>query len=499
MERRIFGTESEYGLVFSSDTTRDIRSLRGESLLNRMKELTASLQESLGSAGYASAGEFLGNGGRFYIDRGGHPEYATPECCRVKDLVAHEKAGDRIVQDLTERAGALLAARGRSGTLSIFKNNVDSFGTTYGGHENYLVTPRVTADVVALVPFLVTRQIFTGAGKVGHGDPEEGFSYQLSQRADFIDQVFSDRTSEVRGIINLRKREITNPDQNRRLHLIFGDSNLCEHAIALKIGTTDLVLAVLEEGGLQGMPALVSPVGSLKSISRSMTAPIDLEGRRGTFTALDVQRMYLDRALGFFSGRAESPERKEMLDLWCRTLDGLDKLRISEPTYELEDDPAGLRRRLDWVLKLWLVNRVRHQKGPVMDNRELQLLDFRYHDLNPNAGVQKRCESLGLVDRFCDNGSIGSAVKEPPGDTRAWIRGTIIRSAVGKDLEILVENWERVWISAYHRSDSDSRHPFSRQAGMAKRIDIKLEDPFLADRDSLPERLSSVLDLLDSQ
>jgi proteasome accessory factor A len=499
LERRIFGTESEYGLAFSSGTPSEIRVLEGESLLNRMKTLTPWLLTSLKSSDYPSAGEFLGNGGRFYIDRGGHPEYATPECCTVSDLVAHEKAGDRIVQELTDAAGALLAQEGRPGKLEIFKNNVDSFGTTYGGHENYLVTPKVTADVESLVPFLVTRQIFAGAGKVGRSDANGDFSYQLTQRADFIDRVFSDRTSQVRGIINLRKREIPHPDQNRRLHLIFGDSNMCEYALALKVGCTDLVLALVEEGGLGGMPAMTSPVDSLKAISRSPKAGIALEGRKGTFTALDVQRMYMEKALQFFSSRTETPERRHMLELWGHTLDGLEKLKLSEETLHLEDDPAELRRRLDWVLKLWLVERIRSRKRPAADDRGMLALDLRYHDLNPGTGVQIRCESLGLVDRLCDDATVSAATKEPPCDTRAWLRGTVIRSAAGRNLEVRVENWEQVKISAYHQRSGDSQHPFSRHRRISKRVEIKLEDPFLADRESLLERVSAILDIADPQ
>lgn len=497
MERRIFGTESEYGLAFSSGTPGEIRVLEGESLLNRMKTLTPWLPTSLKSSEYPSAGEFLGNGGRFYIDRGGHPEYATPECCSVRDLVAHEKAGDRIVQELTQAAGALLAQEGRSGKLEIFKNNVDSFGTTYGGHENYLVTPRVTAEVESLVPFLVTRQIFAGAGKVERCEGSGDFSYQLTQRADFIDRVFSDRTSQVRGIINLRKREIPHPEQNRRLHLIFGDSNMCEHTIALKVGSTDLVLALVEEGGLEGMPAMTSPVDSLKAISRSPNVGITLEGRKGTFTALEVQRMYLEKVLQFFSSRTETPERRQMIELWGHSLDGLGKLKLSEKRLHLEDDPAELRRRLDWVLKLWLLERIRGRKRSDADDRAMLALDLRYHDLSPGTGVQLRCESLGLADRLCEDGAIGSATKEPPCDTRAWLRGTVIRSAAGKNVEVRVENWEQVKVSAYHERSGDSRHPFSRHRRISKRIEIKMEDPFLADRESLLERVSSILDIAD--
>jgi proteasome accessory factor A len=461
-------------------------------VLERMKELTPLLVTSLASKGYASAGEFLGNGGRFYIDRGGHPEYATPECRTLKDLVAHEKAGDRILLDLMVGARTLLAAGGKGGNLRVFKNNVDSFGTTYGGHENYLVTPLAMENIRSLVPFLVTRQIFTGSGKVIPQHADSTSPYQLTQRADFIDQVFSDRTSEVRGIINVRKREIPREGQNRRLHIIVGDSNMSEYAIWLKIGTTSLVLRLLEEGALDDMPVLSSPVRALKAISAGFNCPIGLKGHTRRSTALDVQRLYLDKARRLCECSDMSRDEAEILEQWELTLDGLENLEIALQTGTLVADPCNLKSKLDWVLKLWLINRVQREKGIGWDDHRSKLTDLFYHDLDPESGLFNRCRQLQLVERVLDDEAIGRAQYQPPPDTRARIRGMIIQSSEGKNVEVVVENWEVVKIAA-NPDKNRSEHPFRRLYRMSNRLDVRLLDPFVAQDASLTGEVEAFL------
>lgn len=477
MENRIFGTECEYALLYSSDAKPDTKLLSGGALLDHMKSLTPFLVSSLCPQGYAVAGEFLGNGGRFYIDRGGHPEYATPECRTLKDLVAYEIAGNRILLDLAAGARTLMAEEGRIGDLRVFKNNVDSFGTTYGGHENYLVTPWAMENIRSLIPFLVTRQIFAGSGKAMPRQSTGESRYQLTQRADFVDRVYSDRTSEVRGIINIRKREIPRKGQNRRLHIIVGDSNMSEYAIWLKIGTTSLILRLLEEGALEEMPALSAPVQALKDVSNSLRSPVSLKDRSGKYNALDVQRQYLDRAKRFCDCNGASRDDEEILEQWAVTLDGLEKLVISEPSGMLEEDPCNMRRRLDWVLKLWLINRVQKENKIGWDHSKSRLTDLIYHDLDPEMSLFQQCQKLQLVERILDDKTIDKARYHPPSDTRASIRGMIVQHSQGKNVEVTIDNWEEVKIVA-NPMNPGSEHPFKRLQRMSNRLDIKLLDPF---------------------
>ncbi len=491
MKNRILGTECEYALMYCPEGRPTRECLTDQALLDRIKDLTQLLVSSLALKGYVSAGEFLGNGGRFYIDRGGHPEYATPECRTPKDLVAYEKAGDRLLLDLTEGARILLAGSGRGGRLQVFKNNVDSFGTTYGGHENYLVTPAAMEGIGALVPFLVTRQIFTGSGKV-MPRYESGYPpYQLTQRADFVDRVFSDRTSEVRGIINVRKREIPREGQNRRLHIIVGDSNMSEYAIWMKIGTTALVLRLLEDGALEDMPALSAPVRALKAISNGFNSPIGVEGH-GRITALEVQQLYLDRARRFFDCNDVSRDEEEILEQWALTIDGLERLEVSLTTGTLEEDPCNLKSKLDWVLKLWLINRVQREKGVGWGDHRCKLTDFFYHDLDPETSLFNRCRQLQLTARVLDDDEIDRARYEPPADTRARIRGMIIQSSEGRNVEVVVENWEIVKIAA-SPARIGAEHPFRRLRRMSNRLDVKLLDPFVAQDASLTGEVNAFL------
>lgn len=491
---RVFGTECEYALVYSPDD-KGVNAFRDdETLLDRLKRLTPFLVASLGAKGYTFAGEFLGNGGRFYIDRGAHPEYATPECASVRDLVAHEKAGDRIVWELVRHAGSVMAEAGKPGKLRVFKNNIDSFGATYGCHENYLAAPRAMENISAIIPFLVTRQIFSGAGKVAPRGASGAGPYQLAQRADFIERVFSDRTSQVRGIINLRKREIPRQGQNTRLHVLVGDSNMSEYALGLRIGATALVLRLLEEDSLHDMPVLVSPVQAIKEVSRVFDCPLELENRKGRYNALDIQTIYLEKVRRFFDDHGSGSGEEEILNLWERSLAGLRKVRICSQNWVLEDDPEDLRRKIDWILKLWLINRVQQENGFDWQDYRLRLLDARYHDLDPASGVFERCQALNLADRMVGEDEIRKAQIEPPQDTRAWTRGMIIQSTAGKNVEVIIKGWERINVFARPEGRS-SAHPFDRHRRMVNRLEIKLEDPLAANDHSALEKMRDFVEM----
>ena len=485
MEKRVFGTECEYALFLQSPYrgsgekgAREV--LHGKALAGHLEELSAFLVLALGNLNLPLAGEFLGNGGRFYIDRG-HPEYATPECRSVKDLVSHEKAGDRTVQRLIQEARLLMAQKGIPGKLHAFKNNFDPYGNSYGSHENYLVTPQAMGNIQAIIPFLVTRQIFTGAGKItGIGGKARhgvfGAPFQLTQRADFIDHVFSDRTTQMRGIINTRKRDIPRHGENIRLHVILGDSNMSDYAIALKIGVTAMLLRLLEEDALHNIPHLSQPVNALKETSINHDSLLEMEGQKCRYTALDIQCLYLEKAQRFFSIHEPDSESRELLSHWEGILNALNYVRLSKNRGAIEDDPYEARRRIDWLLKFWLSERARKKSWTSWDEPNLRLMDFRYHDLDPHTGLFERCRTLDLVDWLAEEEEIVRAESDPPGDTRACMRGLIIQESMNKEVEVIVKNWESIKILAGRAPHS--QNAFDRHKRMINCLQIKLNDPF---------------------
>ena len=479
MHQRIFGTECEYAPVVHGPVE-CVRADQGtENLCDHLKQIAARLMDGTVALGIPTAGEFLGNGGRLYVDRGGHPEYATPECRTVSDLVVYEIAGDRIMRDL---ALALNSNDGNAqdGTdrLHLYKNNVDFYGHTYGGHENYLITPQALNDIAHLLPFLVTRQIYTGAGKAMMFPRDGASGFQISQRADFFDSTFSDRTSEVRGIINIRKREINRMDQNRRLHLIIGDSNMAQYAIGLKIGTMVLMLRLLEAGVLDADFELLSPVKSLKAVSRDLRAKIAVrhQGRCAEYTALDIQSMYLDKALRYYAANRPDAEEALWLENWKQILGGFQDLKICPSEMAVERDDAQLRRKVDWILKLWLLHRSR-SKGA--SEKQLKKLDFKYHDLDPATGLYDRCLSLDLVDRLIPDKDVEIARNKPPRNTRAHLRGLVVQHTYKKNVDVKVEDWERIRIRAC-MDDAGARHSFNRFKSEVNSLEVRLEDPFRA-------------------
>jgi len=478
----IVGTECEYAPVYEAEHPAAVPWFKPDAVLNYIQSLSNLVLDRLVSTKLPFAGEFLGNGGRLYVDRSGHLEYATPECRSMHDLVVHEKAGERLVQQLAASVRRFPGSPGRSAGLHLFKNNVDYYGHTYGAHENYWVSPRCMQAIQQIVPFLATRQIYTGAGKVTVRAADRRMGYQVSQRADAICRTVSDRSTADRGIVNIRQREITSHAENRRLHLILGDSNMSEVALGLKVGITRLVLGLLDAGTLANIPYLDSPVEAVRRISRDIHSPLQLEGRRGYYTSLDIQNMYLERAHKHFSNRKIDGESRQMMQWWEEMLEGLALLRVSFADLKLEEDPSSLRRKLDWVLKLWLLDRYAKPGRNTRPARWYQAIDFRYHDLHQRTGLFHRCQDLDLVDRLVDDETIDNAIHHPPKKTRARIRGAIIRNTRGKSIEVCVENWERIVLRAASGA-SGRRHPFNHYKGDVNSLQIDLSDP-LADRNT---------------
>jgi Pup amidohydrolase len=356
----------------------------------------------------------LPNGSRYYVDHA-HPEYSSPECSNPRDLVVWDKAGERILEDSIAAAGAIVPD-GRG--ISIYKNNSDGKGNSYGCHENYLVE-RATPfpDLVRhLMPFLVTRQVFTGAGKVGAEGTSKPVDYQISQRADFFEVEVGLETTFKRPIINTRDEPHADPERYRRLHVIVGDANMAELATFLKVGTTSLVLRLIEDDYIADDYSLLEPVRALRGVSHdpSCRATWELsDGRK--LTAVEMQWEYLRLAKKYAQDNDVGAGSDEVLEHWERVLEAL------------EDDPMSLDGRLDWVTKLSLMEAYRERDGMGWDHPKLRLIDLQYHDVRRAKGLYHRLLSSGVVQRLVSDEEVRRAMDHPPEDTRAYFRGECLR------------------------------------------------------------------------
>ncbi len=341
MDRRIFGIESEFGVTCT---------LRGQRRLSP-DEVARYLFRRVVSWG-RSSNVFLQNGARLYLDVGSHPEYATPECDSLYDLVVHDKAGERILESLVESAEQRLAEESIRGTIYLFKNNTDSAGNSYGCHENFLTnrSDDVASYAEVLIPFFVSRQIYAGAGKVLQ--TARGATYSIAQRAEHIWEGVSSATTRSRPIINTRDEPHADAEKYRRLHVIVGDSNMSEYATFLKVGAAACMLRMLEDQNvvLRDM-TLENPIRAIREISHDITCRRTVRLANGReVSALDIQREYLDRALRYADSQGFPPLEQRALEMWehCMT--------------QLENDPLKLDREVDWVIKYKLIEafRARH-------------------------------------------------------------------------------------------------------------------------------------------
>ena len=416
MKRRIFGLENEYGLTCT---------LNGERRLSPDNVARYLFEKVI--PGARNANVFLENGARLYLDTGFHPEYATPECDDVAELVIHDKAGERIVDDLRHQAEKRLQEDGIEGNILLFKNNTDSTGNSYGCHENYLVSRDVPFQRLAevLIPFFVTRQIFAGAGKVLQ--TPRGFHYCLSQRAQHICQEISGATTSTRSIINTRDEPHAEAERYRRLHIIVGDSNMSEVATYLKLGTTALVLDMIEDGFFDRDYSLQSPVQAIRDVSHDPTLREAIKLKDGrTITALQMQLEYLECATRYVDSISPDLATKDVLARWADVLT------------KLESDLMQLSRELDWVIKKAWIDKFMDRDRLSWRNPKVSLLDLQYHDIRPEKGVYYRLALNDQVDRITDDETIEQAKHVPPQTTRARLRGEFIRQAnlKGKDYRV---------------------------------------------------------------
>ncbi|TWS28276.1 MULTISPECIES: Pup--protein ligase [Tsukamurella] len=417
MQRRIMGIETEFGVTCT---------FHGHRRLSP-DEIARYLFRRVVSWG-RSSNVFLQNGSRLYLDVGSHPEYATAECDSVLQLVTHDKAGERVLEDLLLDAEQRLQDEGIGGDIYLFKNNTDSAGNSYGCHENYLVG-RVgefsrIADV--LLPFLVTRQLICGAGKVLL--TPKNATYCLSQRAEHIWEGVSSATTRSRPIINTRDEPHADAEKYRRLHVIVGDSNMSETTTMLKVGTAHLVLEMIEAGVQFRDFSLDNPIRAIREVSHDPTGrhEVRLAGGRQA-GALDIQREYYAKAVDYLTTREPDEQLSRVVDLWGRTLDAVES-----------QDFSGIDTEIDWVIKRKLFQRYLDKYSMDLSDPKIAQLDLAYHDIKRGRGVFDLLQRRGLAARVTTDEAVDAAVKNPPETTRAKLRGDFITAAqaAGRDFTV---------------------------------------------------------------
>jgi proteasome accessory factor A len=419
VDRRIYGIENEYGVTCT---------FKGQRRLSP-DEVARYLFRRVVSWG-RSSNVFLRNGARLYLDVGSHPEYATPECDDITDLVTHDKAGERILEGLVVDAERRLRDEGIAGDVYLFKNNTDSAGNSYGCHENYLVGRHgefaKLADV--LIPFLVSRQIVCGAGKVLQ--TPRGAVYSVSQRAEHIWEGVSSATTRSRPIINTRDEPHADAERFRRLHVIVGDSNMSETTTMLKVATTDLVLRMIEGGVVMRDLTLENPIRAIREISHDMTGQRKVALANGReATALDIQSEYLNKAQDFVDRRElHTPQIEQALDLWERAIKAIES-----------QDLSLVEREIDWVIKYTLIERYRRQHDLALSHPRVAQLDLAYHDIHRGRGLYYLLERRGAVARLTSDLKTFEAKSLPPQTTRARLRGEFIRRAQERRRDFTVD------------------------------------------------------------
>ncbi|MDP8970970.1 MAG: proteasome accessory factor PafA2 [Actinomycetota bacterium] len=361
------------------------------------------------------ANSILPNGARFYVDHA-HPEYSSPECSNPRDALIWDKAGERILEVAAARAASLLpgADPARPGRVLITKNNTDGKGAAYGTHENYVMDRAVAFGEIVrhVTPFFVTRQVMLGAGRVGNEFELDDVPYQISQRADFFEVEVGLETTLKRPIVNTRDEPHADPERFRRLHVIIGDANMSEVCTYLKLGSTALVLMMIEDGVLADPPTLAQPIRALHEISHDLTCrrPVELKDGRQV-TPIEIQWLYLEQAKRYCKEREGPDWSGGLLATWERILTAL------------EDDPISLDGVLDWVTKYQILRRYAQRDGLDWSHDKLKLIDVQYHDVRRDKGLHNRLVATGRAERLVAESEVTHAMTHPPEDTRAYFRG----------------------------------------------------------------------------
>ena len=445
----VMGTEIEYGIIVKNDPDFDpisscvllVNAYRedpdGEILWDYDQEnpladargfqvdgekYTPNQQENI------ARNKTLINGARYYVDHA-HPEYSSPEVTNARDLVIHEKAGERVLEVSRRQATALLPD---GATMLLHKNNSDRKGNSYGSHENYLMDRQTSFKRVVeqLMPFFVTRQVYCGAGKVGSENRAQPCDYQISQRADFFEVEVALDTMVKRPIINTRDEPHADREKYRRLHCIVGDSNMSEYTIYLRNGVTALVISMIEDGAIPDGLVLRDPVRAIKQVSHDPTCKTELALDNGKkMTAVQLQAEYLEAALRYTATRDVDPIVQDVIEKWQYVIE------------KLAGDPMDLHREIDWISKKKMIETFMDRKELDWRDHQVEMLDLQYHDTRPEKGLYFMLERQGRVERIVTDEEIAAAVYNPPQDTRAYFRGECLRRYPA---EVFGVNWDSI-------------------------------------------------------
>ncbi|MEE3328386.1 MAG: depupylase/deamidase Dop [Myxococcota bacterium] len=368
------------------------------------------------------------NGARYYVDHA-HPEYSCPEVTNARDLVMHEKAGERIMEISRREATELLP---HGALMLLHKNNSDRKGNSYGSHENHLMDRRASFKRIVehLLPFFATRQVFCGAGKVGSENRGRSCDFQISQRADFFETEVALDTMVKRPIINTRDEPHADREKYRRLHVIVGDSNMSEYTIYLRSGVTALILSMIEDGAIDQDLVLRDPVQSIKDVSHDPSLKREIQLDNGKkMTAVEIQTAFLEMALTYADRSPVDDAVREVLAEW------------QEVMTLLAHDPMELRDRIDLVAKKALIESFMDRQGLDWQDPKVQMMDLQYHHTRPDKGLYYMLERPGQMRRICSDEEINAAIFNPPVDTRAFFRGECLRRYPG---EVFGVNWDSI-------------------------------------------------------
>ncbi|MEJ4112526.1 Pup--protein ligase [Corynebacterium kroppenstedtii] len=462
--RRIMGIETEFGITCTHD---GIQSVAPDDIA---RQLFHPIIER-----FRSSNIYTHNGGRLYLDVGSHPEYATPECDNLSQLLIYDRAGEATLNRLADQAEQVLVEQHIDGSIHLFKNNTDSLGNSYGCHENYLVGRQMPLQQLGqeFIPFLITRQLICGAGHIvgpqsrgAHND--SGPSYQLSQRANHVWEGVSSATTRSRPIINTRDEPHADSELYRRLHVIVGDTSMSETTAALKVGSALLVLEMLEAGYTFDTWEIANPPQAIRDISYDLTgrAPIVLRSGRVS-CALQVQCAFLESAQRWLHERpgdhrgTSNAEMQRVVTMWKKVLTAIDA-----------GDTTQIVTDIDWAIKKDIIDRYQDKFGWDLCHPKLQQIDFAYHDIRPGKGIFRTLERNGRVSRWlpeADSTVIAEAVNTPPHTTRAKIRGDFLRLAHEYDADVSVD-WTRLKVNRPGPRDIALTDPFTAHDPRAEEL-----------------------------
>jgi proteasome accessory factor A len=398
-----------------------------------------------------SSNVFLPNGGRLYLDVGSHPEYATAECDNVSDLISQDQAGDRIIEELAIEAENRLNSEGIQGQIHLFKNNIDAAGNSYGCHENYSISRKFNFQKVteSIIPFLITRQIYTGAGKWLSNNKNQNF--QISQRSDHMWESISSATTRSRPIINTRDEPHADPDEYRRLHVIVGDSNMSQTTTNLKICSTEMILQLIEIGIIDEEFTIENPIRALRDISNDLSFSKKFRLSTGKeLTALELQEIYLDKIKDspLYSEFIANDNYKKAINLWEMFLDSTRK-----------NDFSKVDKDIDWIIKKKFMDQYQVKNKLKNSDAKMTLLDISFHNIRKDRGIFYILEKNGLVNRIVDEGQINKAIDFAPGNTRAKLRGEFIKKAQEKKRDYTVD-WVHLKINDQNQRTVVCKDPF---------------------------------------